>query len=177
MMTEHRALLLVVFSGLPGTGKTTVSKALAARLSAVYLRIDTIEQAMKAAGAERIGPAGYAVANALAVANLRLGFSIVADCVNPVRASRVGWQDAAAQASARLIDIQLICSDPVEHKRRVEERVADIPDHILPSWEDITKHAFETRDDDHLRLDTATLTPAELVDRCEAYALGKPVER
>jgi predicted kinase len=53
---------LIVFSGLPGVGKTTVARALAARLGAVHLRIDTIEQAMRAAGAERIGPAGYAVA-------------------------------------------------------------------------------------------------------------------
>ncbi len=176
LMTKHCPPLLIVFSGLPGTGKTTVSKALAVRLGAVYLRIDSIEQAMKAAGAERIGPAGYAVANALAVANLLLGLSIVADCVNPVRDSRVGWKDVAAQASARLIDIHLICSDPVEHKRRVEGRAADIPEHILPTWEAVTKHEFEARDDDHLLLDTATLTPAELIDRCGVYVLGKPID-
>ena len=61
--------LLIVFSGLPGTGKTTISKALAAKMRAVYLRIDAIEQAMRSAGAAPIGPAGYAVANALATAN------------------------------------------------------------------------------------------------------------
>jgi predicted kinase len=36
-----------VFSGLPGTGKTTISRDLAASLNAVYLRIDTIEQAIR----------------------------------------------------------------------------------------------------------------------------------
>ena len=46
---ENGCPSLVVFSGLPGTGKTTVAKALAATLGAVYLRIDTIEQAMKSA--------------------------------------------------------------------------------------------------------------------------------
>jgi predicted kinase len=174
-MTANHRPILIVFSGLPGTGKTTVSKALAARLGAVYLRIDTIEQAMKAAGAERVGPAGYAVANALAVANLVLGWSIVADCVNPVHGSRLGWQGVAAQTSATLVDIHLICSDLAEHRRRVEGRTADIPGHIMPTWEAVVNHEFDARDDDHLLLDTATLLPAELVDRCEIYAEGKRI--
>ena len=37
--------MLIVFSGLPGTGKTTIAKALAAATAAVYLRVDTIEHA------------------------------------------------------------------------------------------------------------------------------------
>jgi predicted kinase len=164
---------LIVFSGLPGTGKTTISKALAAKLNAFYLRIDTIEQAMKSAGVAGIGPAGYVVANALAEANLLLGRSIVADCVNPVRDSRLGWRKVATLASARLVNIHLICSDTAEHRRRVEGRVADIPGHILPTWEAVTRHEFEARDDDHLLLDTAAMSPAELVDRCDAYVAGR----
>lgn len=39
--------MLIVFSGLPSTGKTTVASDLATRTSAVYLRIDTIEQAVQ----------------------------------------------------------------------------------------------------------------------------------
>ena len=49
-MTHDQRPFLIVSSGLPGTGKTTVPMALAAKLYAVYLRIDTVEQAMKAAG-------------------------------------------------------------------------------------------------------------------------------
>lgn len=160
---------LIVFSGLPGTGKTTVAKMLAARLGAVYLRIDTIEQAMKAAGAECIGPAGYAVANAVAEANLLLGHVVVADGVNPVRESRQAWRAVAARARAGMFDIHLICADAAEHRRRVEGRSADIPGHILPGWDEVTRHEFEPREDDHLLLDTASLSPAQLLDRCAAY--------
>jgi predicted kinase len=38
--------MLVVVGGLPATGKTTVSRAAAARVGAAYLRIDTIEHAI-----------------------------------------------------------------------------------------------------------------------------------
>jgi predicted kinase len=85
---------LIVFAGLPGTGKTTVSRELTIRLAATYLRIDAIEQTLQAVGVV-VGEMGYAVANALAAENLKLGRIVVADCVNPVLASRVGWRQTA----------------------------------------------------------------------------------
>ncbi|MER6141898.1 AAA family ATPase [Streptomyces sparsogenes] len=38
--------MLIVIGGLPGTGKTTLARLLAARIGAVHLRVDTIEQAI-----------------------------------------------------------------------------------------------------------------------------------
>ena len=81
--------LLIVFGGLPGAGKTTLSRELARRLSATHLRIDTIEHSLKSAGLAVDGN-GYAIANALAADNLMLDRSVIADCVNPVLASRNG---------------------------------------------------------------------------------------
>jgi AAA domain len=42
--------MLIVVSGLPGTGKTTIARKLANELAAVYLRIDSIEQSIRNAG-------------------------------------------------------------------------------------------------------------------------------
>ena len=42
--------MLIVFGGLPGTGKTTLSRLVAQDLSATWLRIDVIEVAMWRSG-------------------------------------------------------------------------------------------------------------------------------
>jgi adenylylsulfate kinase-like enzyme len=53
--------LLIVFSGLSGAGKTTIAKAFAAKNSAVYVRVDEIEHALKQLSISRdIGPAATA---------------------------------------------------------------------------------------------------------------------
>ena len=77
--------MLIVFAGLPGTGKTTLAQAVARRRRAAYLRIDVIEQALRHSGclAGEVGAAGYGVAGALAASNLNLGHTVVADAVNP----------------------------------------------------------------------------------------------
>ena len=50
--------MLIIFGGLPGTGKTTISKEVAKRLKAVYLRVDTIEQTLKNSNSLVIGSEG-----------------------------------------------------------------------------------------------------------------------
>jgi predicted kinase len=63
---------LIVFAGLPGTGKTTLARKLAKALPAFLIRIDTIEQALISNGdpATKVGPMGYVIAYRLASENL-----------------------------------------------------------------------------------------------------------
>lgn len=42
--------MLVIFAGLPATGKSTIARALADRIGGVWLRIDSIEQAIRDSG-------------------------------------------------------------------------------------------------------------------------------
>ncbi len=65
--------MLYIFGGLPGTGKSTLASALAGASGAVYIRVDTIEQAVRDSGLVLDGPAGYLVGYALAFDNLILG--------------------------------------------------------------------------------------------------------
>ncbi|MDQ0653856.1 AAA family ATPase [Pseudomonas cedrina] len=157
--------MLIVFSGLPGTGKTTIARTLAQQIGAVYLRIDLIEQAIRDAGvlAGDVGSSGYSVANALALSNLRLGHTVVADCVNPVRESREAWKRVAATAGMALLDVQVICSDRQVHQRRVETRAGDIPGLVPPTWRSVLAHEYEEWDEVPVTFDTALLTPDQAV--------------
>ncbi len=157
--------MLIVFSGLPGTGKTTIAKSLASRLQAVYLRIDTIEQAIRNAAvlAQDVGTSGYRVANELALSNLRLGHTVIVDCVNPVSASRNAWRDTATSAGAALLDIEVICSDTEEHRRRIETRTCDIPGLTPPTWASVLAHDYETWNTPPFYIDTAQLSPDDAV--------------
>ena len=40
--------MLIIFSGLPSVGKTSIARELARQINAVYLRIDSMAQAMRA---------------------------------------------------------------------------------------------------------------------------------
>lgn len=157
--------MLIVFSGLPGTGKTTIASDLATRTSAVYLRIDTIEQAIRNSGAlaQDVGRSGYMVANELALSNLRFGSTVIVDCVNPVIESRKAWSEIATRSGAPLVNIQVVCSDKHEHQRRVENRKIDIPGLTPPTWQSVLDHEYEAWDNAPFNIDTALTSPAEAV--------------
>lgn len=157
---------LIVLAGLPGTGKTTLARALAGRLGAVHLRIDTIEQALKDRfkDGDDMADAGYRVAYGLAGDNLRLGLDVVADSVNPIAVTRQAWRAVAEAAGAGLLEVEVVCSDTAEHRRRVETRQADIAGHRLPTWREVTERDYESWDRPPLRIDTAATAVEELVE-------------
>ena len=154
--------MVIVMSGLPGVGKTAVSRELARSLGAVHLRIDSIEQALRAGGI-RVEGEGYAVAYAVAGDNLALGRTVVADCVNPWPLTRAAWRAVAERAGGRAIEVELVCADETEHRRRVESRVADIEGHDLPTWQDVVGRDYRAWDTPRLVIDTACLGAADAV--------------
>jgi predicted kinase len=157
--------VLVALGGLPGTGKTTIARALARETGATWLRIDTIETALRGAlpVGEDVGAAGYAIAAGLAADALGLGRAVIADAVNPLVVTRALWRDTAARAGARLVEVEIVCSDRDEHRRRVETRCADIEGHPLPSWEAVLRREYEPWPGADLVIDTAGTAPAEAV--------------
>jgi predicted kinase len=156
---QSEPYVLIVFSGLPGSGKTTLARKLAARWSAAYLRIDSIEHALREARpGEDIGAAGYDVALAIAGGNLSLGMAVVADCVNPVTESRAAWHQLARASAVPHLDIEVVCSDRTEHRRRIEERQPDIAGFALPDWASVETHVYQPWTGDRLVVDTAVLS-------------------
>lgn len=93
---------------------------------------------------------------------------MVADCVNPVSESREGWRRVAEAAGAPLLEIECICSDETEHRRRVETRVTDVAGWTLPTWDEVRLRAYEPWDTGPLVIDTAQSSVEEAVQMIEA---------
>jgi predicted kinase len=155
--------MLIVLGGLPGTGKTSIAHAVLAHCAAAYVRIDEIEQALKASKvlAGDVGPAGYVVGYALARSNLQLGQTVLVDCVNPLAETREAWRAVAAITASALLEVEIICSDATEHRRRVEHRTADIAGHVLPTWESVSRHDYTPWTSPRLVIDTATTSASD----------------
>jgi len=149
--------MLIIFGGLPGSGKTTTARALAKELGAVHLRIDTIEQNIRASGmlSSEVGPAGYMVGYGIAEDNLTLGNIVVADSVNPLKVTRDAWLSVAARSGVPAVEIEILCSDPDEHRRRAETRASDVPGLTKPSWEEIVTYDYDDWARSPIVVDTA----------------------
>jgi predicted kinase len=165
MEAERDRPVLVVVGGLPATGKTTISAALARQVGAAFLRVDSIEQAILRATslAQPVGPVGYVVGYALAGDQLRNGLSVVAESVNPLALTREAWRETGLSQGVSVVEVEMICSDPVEHRRRAENRTVDITDLRLPTWQEIIEREYHAWDRTHLVLDTAITSVLDCV--------------
>jgi predicted kinase len=178
--------LVVQMHGEPGSGKSTVARALGAHIGAVVLDKDIIKAALLRTGiVEAEAAAGaYEVFFAQARALAGAGQSIVLD--NPVYWETVErrWLELARAAGSPLILIECVCGDRDEIARRLRGRDAVESQPREPL--DLLRHpgAVETQFEPRLTLDTARpLAPVvheavAYVARCRsARALSEAASR
>jgi len=146
--------MLIILSGLPGVGKTTIARALTSATGGVHVRIDSIEQALRRGGLT-VEAEGYVVGYAVAEDNLRLGRTVIADSVNPWPLTRDAWRAVGARAGVPSIDVEITCSDVHLHRRRVETRTSDVPGLELPAWSTLVERDYRPWDRERLVIDTA----------------------
>lgn len=129
-------LWLVVVSGLPGSGKSTIAGALAARLRICLLELDRIEAPLlRRVHGDALEWATYEGLTSLAEQQLQNGLSVILDSVAWTNELRDRWATLALRTGAEFRAIEAVCSDPEEHRRRVEARHGIDP--ARPRWEDV----------------------------------------
>jgi predicted kinase len=160
--------VLIVFSGLPGAGKSTLAEAYGDRLGVPVLSIDPVDRAMQAVGVteNRPGVTAYVIIEALAEEHLRRGRAVVVDAVNAVEVARQQWRDLAQRTGAELRFVEVVCSDRHLHRDRVEKRHAADP--WKPDWAAVESRDYEPWAGERIVVDSATASTTELLDRLDA---------
>jgi predicted kinase len=164
---------LIVVSGVPGTGKSALADAVAARLRSPVASKDRCEAALWRGGigrGRRSGWIAYELLTVLAEEQLCRGQSIVIDSVAGVEAIRAEWRALAHRYAARFVGVETICTDPTVHRSRVEFRHPEVTTGYELTWGEVRaiKTRFEPWGGDRLVLDA--LDPfEENIDRVMAY--------
>lgn len=119
---------LIQFSGLPGTGKSTLARKVAAKFRFPLLNKDHLEGILYRANFTNGSSIhGYHLLLETAELQLSLGVSVVLDAVFPREGFRDHVRDMAVKNKAQCYIIHTYCSDENLHQERLINRVSQVP--------------------------------------------------
>lgn len=153
---------IIIFSGLPGTGKSTIAEAVGIELGIPVFAKDWIEATLlrcelaPANPQKPLGSAGYELLTTLAERQLLLNQSVILDSVASTLSIRAVWRALAKTYNAHWRVIECICSDETAHRTRLATRQRQIPGWHELEWSEVehVRSYFEPWDEPRLVLDT-----------------------
>jgi predicted kinase len=173
---------VVVFSGVPGTGKSTLADEIARDLGAPVVSWDwlvaaltgfpEVQSVLDGMERDRYRDLGYSLMSQMVEKQLRNRQSVVLDCVVRARALDL-WSEIAARHDAPVHVIECTCSDVEVHRSRVVGR-----DRTIPGWNELdwrfveaSRRSYEPLPGDKLVLD-AVDPLADNLARARTYLGG-----
>lgn len=136
---------LIVFSGLPGTGKSTLAEAVGKHFAIPVFAKDWLEGTLMMSGlvpSDRdmpLGFAGYQLLTTLAERQLMLSQSVILDSVASTQTIRETWKRLAERYQADWRVIECICSDESFHRSQLTRRMRHIPGWHELEWPDVER--------------------------------------
>lgn len=136
---------MIIFSGLPGTGKSTLAETVGRQLGIPVFAKDWLEASLILSGLgsrddlKQLGFAGYELLTVLAERQFMLNQSVILDSVASTQNIRTKWHQLAKQYGAERRVIECICSDESLHRARLKDRRRNIPGWHELEWTDIEK--------------------------------------
>ena len=171
---------LIVMSGLPGAGKSSIAEAIGRELGMPVFAKDRLEAALRRCDfaqepgtAQRLGYAGYELITALAEQQLRLGQSAILDSVASTDSIRSRWRGLASTFGAGWYVIECICTDTSLHRERLLSRKRGILDWPELEWSEVERvqSYYAPWQQEHLILDA--IHPLQTnIDRAIRYVLA-----
>ncbi|HEX6271126.1 MAG TPA: AAA family ATPase [Anaerolineales bacterium] len=152
---------LIVFSGLPGTGKSRLAEALGRDSGIPVFAKDWLEATLLRSGLKPtleekpLGFAGYELLTVMAERQLMLVQSVILDSVAGSQSIRNTWRGLAGRYHAVWRVIECTCSDKALHRSRLKERRRNIPGWHELEWSDVeqVKQYYPPWEGEHLLLD------------------------
>ena len=136
---------LILFSGLPGTGKSTLAEAAGREFGFPVFAKDWLEGSLLDSNIisedvkSNLGFAGYNLLATLAERQFMLGQSVILDCDASTESIRREWKGLSDRYNADWRVIECICSDMDLHKQRLKERQRDIPGWHELEWPEVER--------------------------------------
>lgn len=138
--------MLIVFSGLPGTGKSRLAEDLARELGVPVFAKDWLEgslrRSLEKAGlqvGEALGYAGYDLLTGLAERQLMMGQSAILDSVASFERIRLVWRGLAERYQAGWRAVECVCTDETLQRARLGQRQRGIPGWHELEWGEVER--------------------------------------
>ena len=136
---------LIIFSGLPGTGKSSLAEAVGRQLGIPVFSKDWLEASLLQSGLnstnkdKTLGYAGYKLLTVLAKRQFMLEQSVILDSVAATKTIRAEWRKLAKRYQAEWRVIECICSDEKIHRARLKVRRRGIPGWHELEWSEVER--------------------------------------
>jgi predicted kinase len=131
---------LILFAGMPGSGKTTLARMVSRRLKIPAFAKDRAQRILRDhhLAPEHSGD-GYYIILDLADEQLSLGLSVILDATFPLDHFRTVASEIAARHKAKFCAIYCTCSDENVWRERMNHRVQYVPGWKPVGWSDVER--------------------------------------